>query len=176
MSGQQVTGVDVLAVMSADAAHADAYRIAHGVMDSTPAAMAEESAKARTAVEHLFKGVWGALEILEHDGQVDSPLAGFLRASLARAGGAARRAGGRDAVAWSAPDAHDCPKAHASRQCGCGFCRALNCEAASRVGTMAASGLAEAECIAIYDAVTRSNLTRDVKTDERKVAVVRGAQ
>lgn len=40
----------------------------------------------------------------------------------------------------------------------------------------AASGLAEAECIAIYDAVTRSNLTRDVKTDERKVAVVRGAQ
>lgn len=40
----------------------------------------------------------------------------------------------------------------------------------------AATGLAEADCIAIYDAVTRSNLTRDVKTDERKVAVVRGAE
>jgi hypothetical protein len=39
-----------------------------------------------------------------------------------------------------------------------------------------AASLVDAACIAIYDAVTRSNLTRDVKTDERKVAIVRGAQ
>lgn len=33
----------------------------------------------------------------------------------------------------------------------------------------------DAKCIAIYDAVSRSNITRDVKTPERKAAVVREA-
>lgn len=46
--------VNVLAVMGADAAHAEAYRIVYGVIDSTPAAMAEESVKARAAVAKLI--------------------------------------------------------------------------------------------------------------------------
>ena len=37
---------------------------------------------------------------------------------------------------------------------------------------IAAAGLADDLCIAVYDAVSRSNITRDVKTPEKKVAVV----
>ncbi|GEM_PF-2878819 len=53
--------VDVMAVMGADAAHAEAYRIVYGVIDATPAAMAEESAKARAAVAELIEAVEGYL-------------------------------------------------------------------------------------------------------------------
>lgn len=35
--------------------------------------------------------------------------------------------------------------------------------------------LDDATCVAIYDAVSRSNITRDVKTPTRKAAVVRAA-
>jgi hypothetical protein len=45
--------VRVLAVMNRDAVHADAYRIAHGVVDSTPNAMFRESEEARAAAKEL---------------------------------------------------------------------------------------------------------------------------
>ncbi len=50
-----MSAVDVLAVMEADASHAEAYRIAHGLIDSSPAAMALESSEARAAVAELIE-------------------------------------------------------------------------------------------------------------------------
>ena len=47
--------IDVLAVMEADALHAQAYRVAHGLVDSTPAAMRTESDEARAAVAELIE-------------------------------------------------------------------------------------------------------------------------
>lgn len=45
----------------------------------------------------------------------------------------------------------------------------------AKYATQQHAAVDEATCIAVYDAVSRANLTRDVKTRSRKVAVVRDA-
>lgn len=47
--------VDVLAVMDRDALHAQAYRIAYGVIDSTAKELAQEYEDARSAVVALME-------------------------------------------------------------------------------------------------------------------------
>lgn len=50
-------GKGVLAVMARDAVHADAYRIAHGVIDATPAELLRESNEAHAHAAALRDAV-----------------------------------------------------------------------------------------------------------------------
>lgn len=68
-------GKGVLAVMDRDSLHADAYRIAFGVIDSTPQALAKESDEARATVERMAEALalrvdWcnGSWYVLSFDG------------------------------------------------------------------------------------------------------------
>lgn len=56
-----------------------------------------------------------------------------------------------------------------------GLCRMLNLAIEALAAQPPAVSVDDATCEAIYDAVSRANLTRDVKSPERKCAVVRAA-
>lgn len=90
---------DVLAIMVRDAIHAEAYRIAHGILDSTPAAMRIESDEAHDTVAQLTEeyralvGCWERLaKICEicSDGTISVPLVReILESAVAAAGSSA---------------------------------------------------------------------------------------
>jgi hypothetical protein len=97
MSGERI---DVLAVMESDAIHAEAYRIAHGLIGSTPQAMREESDEARAAVAELIAQrdrYENALHLIASGDQrpghvaavTKSRMAEIARAALARVQGGA---------------------------------------------------------------------------------------
>ena len=60
--------VNVLAVMDRDARHAEAYWIAHGVIDGNPHQMVQESTASRAAVAELIAAATDLQEAMdEHD-------------------------------------------------------------------------------------------------------------
>ena len=92
--------VDVLEVMKADAVHADAYRIAHGLIGSTPEQMMRDSVAAQDAMASLIEVATSALydmrevrvrrcispEMVGLDEQIEESI-GRLAVALARVGG-----------------------------------------------------------------------------------------